>query len=821
MNHRMLYKPVLAFGAAMPLLANADVASGPTPSGPPQEQGVDKLEQIVVTARRREESLQSVPAAVTALTSDQIRAQQVQSASDLQRVVSNTTMTDESSIIAGTLTAFIRGIGTDPGFQQGIGIYIDDMYLQSPLGTDIGVYSNIDRIEVLKGPQGNLYGRNTTGGAIKYVTRDPDDDAQGSIEVRGGEFDLEQVTADLSGPLGHGDLYGDIGVFYKSRDATQINLYNDQKLGSIDQRAVHAVVKWDPKNGFTLKLGGSYSLDISHPRAPAFIGTLSAAAPFNSLPQMTLLYDLLSANLPVPQLAALQSIIRPISAANTPGLNVPPVYPALGPDQADTTMDYGQYLTEASSGYMTAQWIIDDSWTAKSTTTYRTVRIKNNLDLAGLPEDYIRTYQSFANADVSQEFQVNFSSHRTNVVAGLYFLNGHDGIPDTDTITPLVQLTQYTTEVQTESEERVRSIAAYGNLDYNITDAWHASLGGRFTSEDVGIVLRDTAVNTTLPLLNVVGEGISFPLVNSQLAAYEAQFIAASSGGTLSFSPSTTTTTVTDVSPTARFNSFTPTAKLGYDFGPQTLGYVGYAEGYKAGGFDTFRPFTRFDPEKVRSSTLGLKTTTEDGRLRWNTEAFYNDYTNKQLSTEVLVDGTLGRVTRNAGLVHTYGVDSDIAWLTPIERLRLGLTAGYLETQIIHFYQTGTTGTQVDTASTTRLGFAPHLTAALDLNYTLPLATSGDVTFDGNVYFRSQSYTDSPIDITTAAGTLEVQKANTIVNAGITYRTEDQHWHVALEGQNLTDRRVLTNSFNASVGSIIGQYNDPRTWSLSVGYSFK
>ena len=818
MNQRMLHKPLLALvlGAALPQLSKADAVSAP-----PQEQGADRLEQIVVTARRREESLQSVPAAVTALTSQQLREQQVQSAADLQRVVSNTTMTDENSIIAGTLTAFIRGIGTDPGFQQGIGIYIDDMYLQSPLGTDIAVYSNIDRVEVLKGPQGNLYGRNTIGGAIKYVTHDPGDDAQGSVEVRGGEFNLEQTTADLSGPLGHGDLYGDIGIFWKTRDGIQTNLYNGQKLGSIDQRAVHALVKWDPENGFSLKVGGTYSLDISHPRAPAFIGTLPAAAPFNALPQMTLIYDLLSANLPVPQLAGLQSIIRPIAAANIAGLNTPPVFPTLGPDQADTNLDYGQYLTEASSGFVTAQWIIDDFWTVKSATTYRSVRVKNDLDLDGLPEAYINTFQKFANADVSQEFQVNYSSQRSAVVAGLYYLNGHDGIPDTDTISPLVQLTQYTTEVQSESEERVRSVAAYGNFDYNFTDTWHASLGARYTSEDVGIVLRDTAVNTSLPQLQVVGEGLSFPLVNSPLAGYEAQAIAAASGGTLTYQPGGISTTVTDVSPSTTFRSFTPTAKFGHDFGPQTLGYVGYSEGYKAGGFDTFRPFTKFDPEKVRSYTVGLKTTTADGKLRWNTEAFYNDYTNKQLSTEVLTAAGLGRQTRNAGQVHTYGVDTDIAWLTPIERLRVGLTAGYLETKVVHFYQTSDTGAVVDTGSTTRLGFSPRETAALDLNYTLPLASSGDLTFDGNIYYRSRSYTDSPIDITSVAASLEVQKANAIFNAGITYRTADQHWHVALEGLNLADKRVLTNTFNADVGSIIGQYNEPRTWSLSIGYNFK
>ena len=810
----LLHKPVLALGAV--LLSGV----APTP-GRAQEPGADKLEEIVVTARRREESLQTVPAAVTALTSQQLREQQIQSAADLQRVVSNTTMTDESSIISGSLTAFIRGIGTDPGFQQGIGIYIDDMYLQSLLATDVAVYGNIDRIEVLKGPQGNLYGRNTIGGAIKYVTRDPGDDVQASVEVRTGRFNLGQATADFSGPLVAGTLYGDVGVFWKQRDGFQTNLDTGQTLGSIDQRAVHAVLKWVPGDGVSIKFGGTYSLDLSHPRAPAFIGTLPAAAPFNSLPQMTLIYDFLSANLPIPQLAALQSIIRPIAAANSLGLNVPPpVYPALGPDQSDTNIDYTQFVTETSSGYVTGQWAIDDRWTVKSATTYRTVRVKNNIDLDGLPEPYINTFQRIANADFTQEFQLNYSSERASGVAGLYYLNSHDGIPDSDTISPLVQLTQYTSEAQSESLQTARSVAVYGNLDYNVTDTWHASLGARYTSERVGIVLRDVAVNTTLPLLDVVGQNVAFPIASSPLALYEAQLIAAGSGGALAYVPSSSSTTVTDVSPTATYNSFTPTVKLGHDFSPRTLGYVGYAAGYKAGGFDTFRPFTQFHPEKVGSYTVGLKTTTPDDKLRWNTEAFYNDYTNKQLSTEILEGNTLGRVTRNAGQVHTYGVDSDLAWLTPIERLRLGLTAGYLKTDVVHFRQVSATGVEVDTASTTRLGFSPEFTAALDLNYRLPLGGAGDLTADANIAYRSRSYTDSPIDTTSVAASLEVQKANAISNAGLTYHTADQHFHLALEVLNLTDKRVLTNTFNADVGSIIGQYNDPRTWSLSLGFDF-
>lgn len=823
MSRFTLQKSLLVFAAGASLLNSAPAPADPDPAVSGQ------LEEIVVTARKREESLQDVPGAVTALTSSQLRELQVDSAADLQRSVANTTIVDQNSIVAGTLTAFIRGIGTDPGFQQGVGIYIDDMYLQSPLGTDVSVLSNLQRIEVLKGPQGNLYGRNTTGGAIKYVTSDPSDELRASAEVRGGQFDLRRVTADLSGPLIGQTLTADLSVLWKQRNGFQDSLYTGQILGSIDQRAVHGLLKWTASDSVTVRLGGAYSLDTSNPRAPTFLGTLPAPAgtppPFNVLPQPTLIYDLLSANLPSttnPQLAALQGIIQPIAASNTPGLDTPPVYPRLGYDQAATLLNYENYLTEASYGVLTAQWQPADPWFLKSITTYRVVRVHNTLDLAGLPQFYIDTYQRIRNADFSQELQFNYSDARTAIVAGLYYLHGIDGIPSSDTISPRVQLTQSTSEDQLVSEQITKSGAAYANLDYNLTEHWHASVGARYTDEDVGIILQDVQVNTTLPLLQVVGQPLSFPLVNTPSAITTAQFLAANSGGLLTFVPGSTTTILTNVSPSTTFKQFTPSAKLAYDIGLKTMVYAGFAAGYKAGGFDTFRPFTKFNPEKVQSYTLGLKTTTPDSTLRFNTEAFFNDYTDKQLSNVMIVDNSLEKITTNAGKVRTYGVDADLAWLPPVRGLRIGLTAGYLQTDVLQYLTTqNNTSTVVDLASVTRLGFAPNWTAALDANYRMPLASAGSLTFEGNVYFRSVSYTDSPINITSVAASLEEQHANAIINAGITYRTADERWHVALEGQNLSDKRVLTNSFNAGVGSVVGQYNDPVTWSLSVGYDFK
>jgi iron complex outermembrane receptor protein len=544
--------------------------------------------------------------------------------------------------------------------------------------------------------------------------------------------------------------------------------------------------------------------------------------PFGAVPQPTLIYGLLSATLPLPQLAPLEPFIRPIAAANAPGLNTPPVYPVLGPDQTATNMDYTQFVTESSTGFLTAQWDVAAQVSLKSMTTYRTVRVHNNLDLDGTAQDYINTFQHIRNSDFSQELQLNATSDKAALVAGVYYLHGIDGEPSDDTISPRTQLTTITTEQQLRSDQIVKSYAVYGNLDYNLTQALRLSLGARFTHEDVGIDLQDVQTNTTLPQLAIAGTAYAFPLLNSPLAIGTAQAIAFGSGGALKFVAPTSVTNVTNVSPSAAFKRFTPSAKLAYDLNPHTMGYVGYAEGYKAGGFDTFRPFTQFNPEKVKSYTVGLKTTTPDSRLRFNTELFYNDYTDKQLSTVFLIDNSLGKVTKNAGQVHTYGVDMDLAWVTPLKGLRAGLTAGYLKTKVQHYFDIdANTGQLIDRAPNTRLGFSPEWTGAVNLSYTMPLAAVGELTFAGNVAYRSMSYTDSPIDLTSTAASLEVQRAHATENAGITYRTSDERWHVALEGRNLSDKRVITNSFNAGVGTVIGQYNDPRTWSLSVGYNFK
>ncbi len=187
------------------------------------------LEEVVVTARKRAESLQDVPMAVSAFNAAQIQDAQIDSILDLERMTPNVTLTESSGLQAGAIAAFVRGIGNDPQFDQGVGIYVDDIYMNRATGSLLEVY-DIERIEILKGPQGNLYGRNTIGGAIKYITRDPGEELAGEVEARYGEFDLMQFKVGISGPIIGDVLGGSFGALYRERDGIQENTFDGEEF---------------------------------------------------------------------------------------------------------------------------------------------------------------------------------------------------------------------------------------------------------------------------------------------------------------------------------------------------------------------------------------------------------------------------------------------------------------------------------------------------------------------------------------------------------------------------------------------------------------
>ena len=222
------------------------------------------IEEVVVTARKREESLQQVPMAVSAFSESQLRAAQVNNIVDLERMTPNITLTETGGLQAGSVAVFMRGIGNDPGFDQGVGIYVDDVYLNRTSGALLEVYDT-ERVEILKGPQGNLYGRNTIGGAIKYISRKPSDEFEGGIEVKAGDYDLIEVKANASGPLIENTLYGSVGALYKEREGIQDNTFDGGEYWGTDVQAFRGSLLWQASDNLSVTLAGDFFMDGSAP----------------------------------------------------------------------------------------------------------------------------------------------------------------------------------------------------------------------------------------------------------------------------------------------------------------------------------------------------------------------------------------------------------------------------------------------------------------------------------------------------------------------------------------------------------------------------
>ncbi len=265
------------------------------------------------------------------------------------------------------------------------------------------------------------------------------------------------------------------------------------------------------------------------------------------------------------------------------------------------------------------------------------------------------------------------------------------------------------------------------------------------------------------------------------------------------------------------WTEFTPAARLTHFLSEDTMVYAGFSSGFKAGGFDVYTDAGVYEPEIVDSYVLGLKTDLLEGTLRINSELFYNEYTDKQLAVIVFLEDsqTLSFSQQNVGEVESWGFESEVTWITPVTGLTFDLNVGYLDTDIKELIDEG-----VDVAEDRALGFQPELTGMIRGNYGFDMA-GGYVFMTADVAYRDEMYTNNfPTDLTSEfSKSVGLSEELTTVNASIAYRTDDEHWRIALEGKNLTDERELVNTFTVEQWTG-GGYSPRRSWALSVGYTF-
>lgn len=389
------------------------------------------LGPIKVTAQRREENLLDVPLSVSAFSAEQLETTGAVDITSIQRFTPNATI-EVARGSNSTLVTFIRGVGQqDPlwGFEPGVGLYVDDVYVARPQGAILDVF-DIDRIEVLRGPQGTLYGRNTIGGAIKYVTRKMGSEPDLKAKVNVGTYG--QLDAILSGSTPLSDTFSVGGAIAKyKRDGFGDNLNTGEEHYNKDVLAYRLSAEWAPTSDFFMRFAYDKSEDDSnakhgHRLLPSADGTI---------PVTSNVYDTRAG-----------------------------------------TGDENSVVTEGYS--LTAEWNLNEAVTLKSITAYREGATDTLIDFDTLPQPDFDVPAFYRDEQFSQEFQVLFDHDRWSGVAGAYYLDG-EASGAFDFILGGLGVTAYQAGLQEKT-----NFSVFGDVTYDFTDQWSLTVGGRFTQDE-------------------------------------------------------------------------------------------------------------------------------------------------------------------------------------------------------------------------------------------------------------------------------------------------------------------------------------------------
>ncbi|MFI8681761.1 TonB-dependent receptor [Brevundimonas diminuta] len=443
-----LVKTALLAGAAFGVMTTAAQAQEAAPVG----EQVSSVDDIIVSARRRDEALKDVPVAVSAFSAEQLEQKGSADITELTRSAPSLTL-QAARGSNSTLISFIRGVGQqDPlwGFEPGVGLYMDDVYIARPQAAVLDIF-DIQRIEILRGPQGTLYGRNTIGGAIKYVTKRIDaDEPQGQVRASYGSYNQRDLVA--SAELPFNDKFAvSAAVARYLRDGYGTNLNTGNEHYNKDVTAARFSAEWTPTDNLFFRLAGDIVKDDSNARHG-------------------------------------HRELAPSPA-----------------DVYDTNAGAGDANRVESKGLsLTGEWNVNEWLTLKSVTAQRDGLTRGNIDFDNLPAPILDIPARYDDDQFSQEFQAVFSGDRWSGVAGVYYLDA-TASGAFDTVLGLANLTTLTS-----GSVDTKSYAVFGDFSYEVTDALSVSVGARWThDEKTGTVFRRQYLGIRSPGF---GNGAAVPI---------------------------------------------------------------------------------------------------------------------------------------------------------------------------------------------------------------------------------------------------------------------------------------------------------------------
>jgi iron complex outermembrane receptor protein len=787
--------------------------------------GAAQLEEVLVTAQKRAQGANDIGITVNAFSGDQLKDMGVSTAEDIAQFTPGLTINDTAA--TGVPLYSIRGVGFQDystGASSTVGLYFDEVNMPYTVMSRGAVF-DIQRVEVLKGPQGDLYGRNTTAGQINFISNQPTEEFEGRISASYGSYETVDLEGYVSGALTDG-VQGRLAFkTTQSGEGWQKSLTRNDKLGEKDVSALRGIVNFELNEQANLVLKMHYVNDQSDNKAQtAYNGFDSGQDRISNAHSQ------------------LENYTTDTGGIITSLTSTPPWFSTGDSKAADWTNSYTSAITgetfnirpqrdnELKGISAKLEWDFDGIVLTSITAYDNFERVEANDWDGGAFNDSSNINTS--EIDVfSQEIRVSGQTDTLLWIAGLfyssdevdeyyhYFMSdsrfGNGSIPfgiGPFILSPILEL-------DTKYNQETDSQAVYGHIEWSFTDKLRLTVGARYTEED-----RDWS-------------GCTFSASDNSLGAFTNTLfgttLQAGDCGTIDDDPNSPTY-VFDLLGTANandaFHVYSDTVssenlmgKLGLDFqlNDDILLYASWSKGFKSGGFNgansnttlQLQPYTE---EELTAIEIGSKTTLLDGSMQLNASAFFYDYKDKQeQNTAVAFVGNISGLS-NIPESRINGAELELQW-APLDGLNINAGVAYLDTLIEKWDATDANLSAWPTVVTFDAS-GLELAQAPEWSYNAMVSYGWEVA-DG-LYLEAGAdlnYKDS-----TSGGTQpsDATESYTVYNARVSISDSSETWKAQLWSRNLTDEYYYPSAFTGGNGPFVRSVAMPRTVGITVDYNF-